>query len=126
MSGQGWVDIPTEAPKWLTSSNQHTTLRWWDLIERLPNDDPAKKHSGVWRPTQKGIDFARGVIQVPSYVIHYNNEVLRWSDEETTIQESLGKKFDYSETMASAGLDDMVGHMQYTINFAKNTSLESN
>jgi len=101
----GWINIPAEAPKWLTRSNQHTTLRWWGLIERLPNDEPAKKHSGVWRPTQRGIEFSRGTIQVPSYVIHYNNKMLHWSDEKTTIQEALGEKFDYSETMEPVGFN---------------------
>jgi hypothetical protein len=103
----GWVDVPADAPKWLTKTNQHTTLRWWGLIERMPSsDDSSKKHSGMWRPTELGVEFVRGATKVPAYVYHYNNEVDGWSDEQIDIREAFGTKFNYTETMQSAGFGE--------------------
>lgn len=102
----GWVDVPAKAPKWLTKTNQHTTLRWWGLLERMPNEESYKKHSGVWRPTKKGIAFALGETKVPQYILHYNNKVIGQSDETVDISEAFGVKFDYKEVMKQAGLGD--------------------
>lgn len=97
----GWVDVPTDGPKWLLRSNQLPTLRWWDLVESCENDDPKKKSSGMWRPTQKGIDFAMGKILVNKKVFTYKGEVEGKSDEMTSIEECFDDVFDYSEIMNS-------------------------
>ena len=105
-SKDGWVDVLAKAPKWLTKTNQHPTLRWWGLLERMPNDESHKKHSGVWRPTKKGIAFALGETRVPQYIFHYNNKVIGQSDELITISEAFGVKFDYQEMMNETGLKE--------------------
>ena len=102
--GDRWIDVPAVGPKWVTTTNQHATLRWWDLAERLPSKAPAKKHSGVWRPTALGVRFAHGETLVPSHVIHYNNEVVGRSETWVSVRQALGVKFDYEATMGSAGL----------------------
>jgi len=103
LSNDGWVDVPTEAPKWLTKTNQHTTMKWWQLLERMPNDKSYKKHSGIWRPTQKGTDFALGKVSVPEYVLHYNDSIIGHSDSMVTIREACGVKFDYDEMINEYG-----------------------
>ena len=72
-NGGRYINVPDEGPKWMTGSNQHPTLAWWGLIERpppgsLPRDD-TKKHSGLWRPTAKGILFFKGQSAVKAKVL---------------------------------------------------------
>lgn len=74
-------------------------LALWGLMETKANLDPAKKGSGLWRPTQKGIDFARGKVSVPSHVHIYNNVVMGWSDTTVSIREAFDRYFDYAELM---------------------------
>tara|TARA_R110000868_G_scaffold140583_1_gene356351 strand:+ start:15896 stop:16366 length:471 start_codon:yes stop_codon:yes gene_type:complete len=96
----GWVDVPNKGPRWLVRSNQLPTLRWWGLVERLGTDDPDQKHSGLWRPTEKGILFAHGRIRVPKFAYSYNNDVVDMSyDELIWVHDCFGKKFSYAETM---------------------------
>ena len=85
-------------------------LAHWGLIEERPRDDDVdhKRSSGYWRPTERGIQFANGLITVPSHVFLYDNRVQcqvgveGFSPETTTIFAALGKRFDYAELM---GLD---------------------
>ncbi len=77
-------------------------LARWGLMTDEPSDTSDRRRSGYWRPTAKGIAFAHGEITVPSRVFLWDNEVEGFSDEHTTIQESLGKDFDYREMMSGA------------------------
>lgn len=67
----------------------------------MPNDDPKKKASGFWRITDKGKQFADGIIKVQSRILVYNNTFQGFSDKSELIgiKEALGNKFDYSELM---------------------------
>lgn len=97
-----WVNIPQRGPRWLVRSNQLPTLRWWGLVERLDTGDKTKKHSGLWRATEKGILFAQNRLQVPKKVFTYNAEVEGFSKELVTIDECV-ESFDYSAVM---GIED--------------------
>ena len=94
-----WTDVPNTAPKWLTRTNQLPSVRWWGLAVRRESDIPAKKHSGMWRPTQRGIDFAYGRTDIPRKVYTYNAEVLRFGEEYIRIEECFKTKFDYEQVM---------------------------
>jgi len=96
-----WVNVPQTAPRWLLKSNQLATMRWWDLIERHGTDDPTKKHSGLWRATPKGQDFANNRIKVPKKVFTYDAEVMEFGDEEVWIKDCI-EFFDYRSVMESA------------------------
>lgn len=95
-----WVDVANDAPRWLVRSNQLPTLRWWGLVERAPNDDPHKKHSGMWRATTKGRQFVHGMIQVPQKVFTYDGEPADWSDDLRFIADCFKDRFDYEAVMA--------------------------
>lgn len=95
-----WVDVPRRAPRWLVRSNQLPTLRWWGLVERLDTEDKAKKHSGLWRATPRGVMFAQNRLQVPKKVYTYNAEVEGFSEELVTIKDCI-EQFDYSAVMES-------------------------
>jgi len=77
----------------------HGKLKYYDMIEQLPNDDTSKAKSGIWRITQKGKDFVNNKILVPKRVHLYNDRVDGWSDEQIDIVTSLGKHFNYNELM---------------------------
>jgi hypothetical protein len=81
--------------------NNHdwTLLKYWGLIEEHYNDDESKKSSGVWKITNKGIDFVLNRITVSKHVLIYNKRYLGSTDEQTTIKECLGENFDFNELM---------------------------
>ena len=92
----------SKMPPFLLKSNQLASNRWWGLVERAPNDDPAIKHSGMWRLTILGRNFVKGFCTVRSHIWHYNSEVLSLDGDLINIQEALGKHFNYSEMMAES------------------------
>lgn len=94
-----WVDVPNKAPRWLIRSNQLPTLRWWELVERHPNDNPKKKHSGFWKATEYGKDFSSGNIHVPEKVFTYAGDVVDVSPENIFIKNCFKTYFDYEKTM---------------------------
>ena len=96
-----WIDVPKRGPRWLVRSNQLPTLRWWGLVERHGNDDPTKRHSGLWRATERGILFAQNRLQVPKKVYTYNAEVEDFGKELVTIRDCV-ESFDYSAVMVSS------------------------
>jgi hypothetical protein len=95
----GWVDVPTFAPRWLVRSNQLATLRWWTLVERRGNDDPKNKHSGMWKTTKLGLDFAGGIKKIPDKVYTYKGEVESVSQNFIHISECFKEYFDYEKIM---------------------------
>jgi len=94
-----WIHITAEAPRFVLKTKEYATPRHWGLMEARENDDPTKKTSGLWRPTQDGIDFVGGRIRVASHAFLYNNTCRGLSKETTTIEEALGEFFDYQELM---------------------------
>lgn len=98
----GWVNVPTQAPRWLIRSNQLPTLRWWDLVQRASSTDVDKKHSGMWRPTDLGRAFAKGEVSMPKIVYTYNGEREKYGEEVIRISECFGSHFSYSEVMSGS------------------------
>jgi hypothetical protein len=97
-----WIEVAKKAPKYVLRSNEHGKLAHWGLVEQQPSTSAKAKNSGIWRATPDGIEFVYKKIDVPSHVFLYNNKVLRFSDTRTTIEEALGKNFDYQELMKGA------------------------
>lgn len=96
-AGHNWVHVNTQIRP--TSGGYFSLAQKWGLIVGDKNDDSKKRVSGRWALTQKGIDFVTGKILVPKYVYSYDKRTLDFSDEHITIQEALGKEFDYTELM---------------------------
>lgn len=76
-------------------------LRWWGLIEEQAKDElnTTSRTSGYWKITERGIHYAKGEITLPKYVKLYNGKCRGSEGKKTTIQESLGDKFNYQELM---------------------------
>jgi hypothetical protein len=77
----------------------YAKLRFWNLIESQPNDDPEKRSSGMWRPTSSGVAFAMNQMTLPKYAHVFDDRVLKHSGAPVAITETLGKKFNYEELM---------------------------
>jgi hypothetical protein len=105
-----WINVPVCGPKFVLRSKQLSTLQWWRLIEPKPNDNPKVKtvrDSGLWRPTQRGIDFVEGKIRVPRKVLTLFGNVIGYSSDEVSIQDTLDAKFDYEDAMAPVAIGSL-------------------
>lgn len=51
-------------------------VRYWGLAEQVINKDTMVKR-GVWKITQKGVDFVLGKTMVPQHAVTYRNTVIR-------------------------------------------------
>lgn len=96
----GWVNVPATAPRYVTGSREFGKLEHWGVARSADNTDKSKRCSGLWMPTQDGIDFVHGKCVVPKHMWEYDNTVEFWSEETSDIREALGAKFNYEELMA--------------------------
>lgn len=86
-----------------TSVGDFSKAKHWKLIHQADPDSDAKKTSGMWKLTQKGISFVRGEISIQRIALIFDDRVLGFSDDMVTIQECLdGGGFNYRELMEAA------------------------
>lgn len=81
------------------ASGDFGKLRFFGLIEKMPNDDPKKKSSGRWRITQKGVDFLNGDVKVYEYIRMFKGKYIGSSPNMVDVQFCLGKHFSYADLM---------------------------
>jgi len=81
------------------TGRDYNYLKHFGLAECKVNKDPGKKGSGMWRPTERGVDFVHGRTKVPTHVFLYNNRIKSWSDTKGDVKDALGSKFNYSELL---------------------------
>ena len=107
------VHQPEKDPRWYNvhefpliqgrrGGGDFAKLVHWGLVEECPKDseDKTRRTSGLWRPTKKGIAFARGEVEVLSHVHLYNNVAYDVGHAQWIgIRDALGNKFDYEELM---------------------------
>lgn len=74
------------------------TLKYWGLIEGSEKAE-GKRTAGMWKPTEKGVDFIFNRIKIPSHAETKNNELLNLSGDPIDVITALGKKFNYDELM---------------------------
>lgn len=82
----------------LPNTHDFTLLRHWKLIE-APDEETKGQASGLWRITEKGREFCRGNVVVNKHVLIAVNRLQGFSEDKTTIQDSLGSKFNWEELM---------------------------
>jgi len=75
----------------------YSYLQLWDLAETCTEEGGG--YTGLWRPTERGIAFARREIRVPSHVYHYLNVAHDFAATTVDVEEALGSRFDYAELM---------------------------
>jgi len=64
-----------------------------------PSKARSKRTSGFWRPTKLGRAFALGKIKVPAKVVTCLGVPEAFEGDPVSIQDALGKKFNYDEIM---------------------------
>jgi hypothetical protein len=92
-----WVRVPKLGPRYVVLSNQLPTCRYWGLIEAFPKKK-GENSTGVWRPTQDGVDFVFNQIGLYEKVIEYRSIILGYTGAVISVDSSLGG-FDYEELM---------------------------
>ncbi len=98
-NGKKWINVPRVAPSYVLRSREFGKIKAWGLIVDRPNTDPAKRTSGFWKPTKRGIAFVYGRIKIPSHAIFYNRNREKFDGKPVSIRQTIGKKFDYEELM---------------------------
>jgi len=86
-----FVDIRTISVR----GGDYAKLTHWGLVEQAHNDDPAKRSSGLWRPTPRGLAFAQGTATEPGHVVLLDNQVQGFTEDRVNIWEALGTHFDF-------------------------------
>lgn len=86
-----FVDIRTISVR----GGDYAKLTHWGLVEQAHNDDPAKRSSGLWRPTPRGLAFAQGTATEPGHVVLLDNQVRGFTDDRVNIWEALGTHFNF-------------------------------
>lgn len=82
-------------------------MKYWQLIvERPPekksivNPKPPVKTQGMYKMTELGARFVLGKIKIPRSVWLYNGKVIEVHKKSVSIQECLGKDYNYEALMA--------------------------
>lgn len=73
-------------------------LNRWGLANQAPRE-PGKVSSGLWIPTQLGVDFVYNLCPVPSHVFIYDGSVFGFSDTTVRIEDALGSPFELLELL---------------------------
>lgn len=100
--GRAWVDVSAmDLPH-----NLHghlSKLRFWGLLEKPEGEhrEDGSPRVGIWRVTERGEDWMRGAITVPSHARIYDNRCLGIVGEPMTIRDALGHRFNFDELMAA-------------------------
>ncbi len=83
------------------SSTDGSYLVYWDLIERepMPGENESGGKIGMYRPTKAGREFAHGRSTAESHILMICGECVGFSEKFISIEDALGKKFDYKELM---------------------------
>lgn len=76
-------------------------LTHWGLIEEKPISRTDGGRAGWWKLTDDGVRFVLGRLSVPKYAHIYDSKLMGMSGDPVTIQDCLGKKFNYQELMDS-------------------------
>ena len=97
----GWIDVrKDERFRDCTRNGNYAYLLHWGVVEQRPNEDnTAKRTSGEWKPTRKGVEYVYGREALPTHVYIFDNKVQAWEDSQAFIDASLGSKFDYEKFM---------------------------
>jgi len=81
-------------------------LVWWGLMERQSvESETGGKGSGKYRMTPKGFQFTLNKRTVPSHAIEYLSNVESFVGDEITIEQALGRHFNYRELMRGPALE---------------------
>ena len=102
---KGYADVRNTAPRWLIRRGTITGCKNWELITSPEPDydrdgsNARKQTEGFWAPTEKGYQFARNLTKIPRRAFVYNTEVVGFSSDLVSIENSFKERFNYEEAM---------------------------
>lgn len=102
-----WFHVAEDIKIGISVSGAFAKLRHWGLIEQLPknNTQVNKRTSGMWRITDKGMDFVLNRIKIEKFIKVYNQTFYGYDEEITdknkpiTITDAISTKFNYQELL---------------------------
>ena len=105
--GDGWIDVPETAPRWMLRSPQFPSLRYWGLVQTMTSEKHSKlKSTGLWKVTDQGRLFALRRSMVTKYVNVYNDTPFSFEGDQVYIDDCLGHKYNYAELTKGNFYDD--------------------
>lgn len=92
------TNIPIQDRRvWSAVRGDFAKLRYWGLIVAKENDDDAKRSSGYWKPTERGVSFVAGKLHVPHSFGLLNGEPVSVAQNTIDIRQALTDRYNYSE-----------------------------
>lgn len=99
-----FVHVPSSGRRVELNKNNVGKLALWSFAETARNGDETKKSSGMWRITERGVQFFRGGLRVYWKAWTYNDAVVAFDASKLVdvVDASVRgqKKFDYAAAMA--------------------------
>ena len=92
-----WVDVPEELD---SKSREEGKLVAWKLIKPHPDTRDDGGAIGLYKVLRKGERFVLSEITIESHARFFNKKCLGLEGKQVSIQECLGKHFNYAELMA--------------------------
>lgn len=93
-----WVSVSKSAPRQFRTSRHYTRAKYWGLIERSIEDSVEEQlTSGLWRLTQRGLDFISGIIALPKKALVYLGVERGYDGEQIYIEDALREEFSLKE-----------------------------
>jgi len=96
-----WLNVAhhmlDKIPNWIPYD--YGKLVWWDLLKKHPGKTDDGNSKGLYRITRKGAQFVKKQIKIRSHAIEYMSNVQDFDGDQISIEQALGKKFNYNELM---------------------------
>ena len=83
----------------LAKDRNFSQLVLWGLVEAGDYDGEQKRSAGTWSPTEKGIMFVHGHIEIPSHVVTFDNRLIGFAGKPMNVCQALREKFHYGDLM---------------------------
>lgn len=104
-----WFHVAKDIKIGISVSGAFAKMRHWGLIEQLTpkNNLTAKKTSGMWRITDKGMDFVLNRNTIPKFIKVYNQTFYGFEEEKNeknkpiTITDAISTKFNYQDLLSN-------------------------
>lgn len=73
------------------SGGEFSIMKWWSFIAAEAGGANKREANGLWRITQVGTQFCRGILSVPKTVRLYNNTFLGFEGPNVDLLKIFGK-----------------------------------
>ena len=95
-----WVSVSKSAPREFRTSRHYTRAKYWGLIEQSIEDSVEEQlTSGLWRLTQKGLEFISGNISLPKKAHVYLKVERGYDGDRIHVNDALNCEFSLREQL---------------------------